>query len=57
MREVDCLGKTNKFDIEDPEYAQPLTTALQISLFELLSSFGMSPSTVVGHSSGEIAAA
>ncbi|KAK1148135.1 Type I Iterative Polyketide synthase (PKS) [Aspergillus melleus] len=45
------------FDINDPEYAQPLTTALQISLVNLLSSLGLSPTKVVGHSSGEIAAA
>ncbi|KNG88668.1 polyketide synthase [Aspergillus nomiae NRRL 13137] len=45
------------YDISDPEISQPLTTALQISLVELLSFFGLKPSTVVGHSSGEIAAA
>ncbi|KAI1775035.1 hypothetical protein F4818DRAFT_451955 [Hypoxylon cercidicola] len=40
-----------------PEYSQPLCTALQIALVELLKSFHVSPATVVGHSSGEIAAA
>jgi acyl transferase domain-containing protein len=43
--------------IHVPEYSQPLTTALQISLYELLKSFGFEPAAVVGHSSGEIAAA
>ena len=43
--------------IDRPEYAQPITTALQISLVELLRSFDILPSAVVGHSSGEIAAA
>lgn len=37
--------------------SQPLCTALQISLFELLRDFGIIPCAVVGHSSGEIAAA
>ncbi|KAI1211883.1 lovastatin nonaketide synthase [Annulohypoxylon truncatum] len=40
-----------------PEYAQPLTTCLQIALVDLLESFGILPSVVLGHSSGEIAAA
>ncbi|KAI1374835.1 hypothetical protein F4677DRAFT_425067 [Hypoxylon crocopeplum] len=43
--------------IDQPEYSQPLCTALQIALVELLQSFGLRPSAVVGHSSGEIAAA
>ncbi|KAI1120480.1 hypothetical protein F5Y10DRAFT_289649 [Nemania abortiva] len=40
-----------------PEYSQPLCTALQIGLVKLLREFGINPSAVVGHSSGEIAAA
>lgn len=40
-----------------PEHAQPLTTCLQIALVDLLESFGIFPSVVLGHSSGEIAAA
>lgn len=44
-------------DIHDAEIAQPLCTALQIALVELLKSWGICPSSVVGHSSGEIAAA
>lgn len=40
-----------------PEYSQPLCTALQIGLVELLRTFGIAPTAVVGHSSGEIAAA
>ncbi|KFY38193.1 hypothetical protein V494_04450 [Pseudogymnoascus sp. VKM F-4513 (FW-928)] len=39
------------------EYAQPLCTVVQIALVNLLKRFGVSPSAVVGHSSGEIAAA
>ena len=40
-----------------PQYSQPLCTALQIALFSLLASLGVSPVAVIGHSSGEIAAA
>ncbi|KUI64108.1 Lovastatin diketide synthase LovF [Cytospora mali] len=43
--------------INDPRYSQPLTSCLQIALVELLRSFGVTPAVVLGHSSGEIAAA
>ena len=39
------------------EYSQPLCTALQIAIIDLLASWGVIPSAVVGHSSGEVAAA
>lgn len=37
--------------------SQPACVALQIALVDLMSSWGVKPSTVIGHSSGEIAAA
>ncbi|CZT43607.1 related to polyketide synthase [Rhynchosporium secalis] len=40
-----------------PKISQPLCTALQIALVELLASWNVKPSAVLGHSSGEIAAA
>ncbi|KAI0451923.1 hypothetical protein F5B21DRAFT_485082 [Xylaria acuta] len=43
--------------LHHPEFSQPLCTILQIALVDLLSSFGVLPKVVVGHSSGEIAAA
>lgn len=43
--------------IHDPEYSQPICTALQMALIDLMESCGQSPSAVLGHSSGEIAAA
>ncbi|KAK6853584.1 hypothetical protein PG995_010396 [Apiospora arundinis] len=43
--------------ISDPQLSQPLCTALQLGLVELLRSFGIVPTAVIGHSSGEIAAA
>lgn len=39
------------------EYSQPLCTALQVALINLIRSWGVKPAGVVGHSSGEIAAA
>lgn len=39
------------------EFAQPLCTAIQIAIVNLLRLWGITPSAVVGHSSGEIAAA
>lgn len=41
----------------EAEFSQPLCIALQIGLVNLLRSWGVSPAAVVGHSSGEIAAA
>ncbi|KAI1355097.1 hypothetical protein F5Y01DRAFT_327941 [Xylaria sp. FL0043] len=47
----------NGDNINLPQYSQPLCTALQLALVELLKSFDVRPSAVLGHSSGEIAAA
>ena len=38
-------------------YSQPLCTAIQIALVDLLASWNIRPTSVTGHSSGEIAAA
>lgn len=43
--------------INEAEYAQPLCTAIQIALVQLLNHWGIRPAVTVGHSSGEIAAA
>lgn len=55
ITELDGLADGDR--IGEPELSQPLCTAIQIALVELLRSFGISPIAVVGHSSGEIAAA
>lgn len=40
--------------INQPEFSQPLCTALQLAQVDLLESWGITPKAVVGHSSGEI---
>ncbi|TAQ90890.1 hypothetical protein B7494_g783 [Chlorociboria aeruginascens] len=44
-------------NVNSPEFSQPLCTALQVALVDLLRTIGVNPTAVVGHSSGEIAAA
>ena len=43
--------------IDMSSYSQPICTALQIALVDLLESWSITPSAMVGHSSGEIAGA
>lgn len=58
IRCADELFQSEKLsNVHDPAYSQPLCTALQIALVELLSDWNIAPIAVVGHSSGEIAAA
>ena len=47
----------NNSRIHQGDIAQPASTALQIGLVDLLVSIGVKPQVVLGHSSGEIAAA
>ncbi|KAI1393004.1 ketoacyl-synt-domain-containing protein [Hypoxylon trugodes] len=50
-----CPDEANSID--EPEFAQPLCTALQIAIVDLLDRWGLRPVATVGHSSGEMAAA
>ncbi|OQE36960.1 hypothetical protein PENCOP_c011G07769 [Penicillium coprophilum] len=43
--------------VHEAEFSQPLCVALQIGLVNILRSWGIEPTTIVGHSSGEIGAA
>ncbi len=49
--------KDDSSRIHEAWISQPLCTAIQIALVDLLASFGVRPVAVTGHSSGEIAAA
>ncbi|KAL7929292.1 hypothetical protein V8C35DRAFT_331814 [Trichoderma chlorosporum] len=42
--------------LRQPEFSQPLVTALQIAILEILRGWDIEATAVVGHSSGEIAA-
>ncbi|KAI9642743.1 hypothetical protein NHQ30_008474 [Ciborinia camelliae] len=53
----DLLSDSKSHDINIPEYCQPVCTALQVALVDLLSYWGIQPKATVGHSSGEIGAA
>lgn len=54
----DELRKTSKSTrVNEAEFSQPLCTAIQIALIEVLAAIGIKPAAVVGHSSGEFAAA
>ncbi|KAF2822312.1 polyketide synthase-like protein [Ophiobolus disseminans] len=47
--------ETSRIDV--PECSQPICTALQVAMIDLLRSWNIRPSITIGHSSGEIAAA
>lgn len=51
------MMKQEMSNINQPQLAQPICTAIQIALVDLLRQFEIEPVVVVGHSSGEIAAA
>ncbi|KAJ4413542.1 Type I Iterative PKS [Gnomoniopsis sp. IMI 355080] len=44
-------------EIDSPQYSQPICTAVQVGLVDLLQDWAVRPRAVVGHSSGEIPAA
>ncbi|KAF8419074.1 putative polyketide synthase [Tirmania nivea] len=55
---MDELGKdARNTRVNDSLLSHPLSTAIQIALVDLLSAWGVQPRAVIGHSSGEIAAA
>ncbi|KAG6199000.1 Type I Iterative PKS [Claviceps purpurea] len=54
-QELKKAGKKSR--LSSAEFSQPLCTAIQIALVDTLRAAGIVPHAVVGHSSGEIAAA
>lgn len=54
---AELLAPATTSRLDDAALAQPLTTSVQILLVQLLRSAHITPQAVVGHSSGEIAAA
>ncbi|KAI1761562.1 fatty acid synthase S-acetyltransferase [Hypoxylon sp. FL1150] len=55
--EEELLKPARKSRVNVAEFAQPLCTAVQVALVDTLRAYGVTPSAVVGHSSGEIAGA
>ncbi|KAI1110618.1 hypothetical protein F5Y14DRAFT_345509 [Nemania sp. NC0429] len=55
--EKELLKPGSSSRVHDSEFSQPLCTAIQLALFDTLKAFGVQPAAVIGHSSGEIAAA
>ncbi|KAL8790668.1 MAG: hypothetical protein Q9213_000516 [Squamulea squamosa] len=53
--ELQKSSKTSQ--VQKAELSQPLCTAVQIGLVDLFATIGVEPAAVVGHSSGELAAA
>nr|AFP87524.1 type I polyketide synthase [Streptomyces sp. CNQ-418] len=51
------LGRGAESRLTDTAVAQPATFAIQVGLSRLWSSWGMAPDVVVGHGTGEVAAA
>lgn len=56
MHQMELTADTGS-TIGQPAFAQPLTTALQVALVDLMRIWDIVPTSVTGHSSGEIAAA
>jgi malonyl CoA-acyl carrier protein transacylase len=57
LSSAELLRNKDETNINKAEYSQALCTVLQVALVDLLEYLGVHASALVGHSSGEIAAA
>ncbi|KAA8651101.1 putative Nonribosomal peptide synthetase [Aspergillus tanneri] len=55
--QVELLADKPSSRLSNPAVSQPITTAIEIAVYDLLCACGISLDAVVGHSSGEIVAA
>ncbi|KAI3399737.1 hypothetical protein diail_5804 [Diaporthe ilicicola] len=55
--EEELLKPARTSRVQEAAFSQPLCTAVQVALVDIFASVGVEPVAVVGHSSGEIAAA
>ncbi|KAI2465872.1 fatty acid synthase S-acetyltransferase [Annulohypoxylon bovei var. microspora] len=55
--EEELLKPARKSRLSTAELSQPLCTAVQVALVDTFKAYGITPTAVVGHSSGEIAGA
>lgn len=55
--EAELLKPSRTSRVNEAEFSQPLCTAIQIALVDSFAAIGIEPAAVIGHSSGEIAAA
>ncbi|WP_447803265.1 type I polyketide synthase [Pseudomonas serbica] len=54
---IKAIAKQSDADLSRTELAQPCIVAIQVSMFEMLKSWGVKPTAVMGHSVGEFSAA
>ncbi|KAF9893690.1 hypothetical protein FE257_009858 [Aspergillus nanangensis] len=57
VKRLDVIENNSTISLTDPCYSQTSCTAIQLALTNLLASWGVIPTAVTGHSSGEIGAA
>ncbi|CAI6093653.1 unnamed protein product [Clonostachys chloroleuca] len=55
--QAELLADKSSSKLSNPEISQPVTTAIEIAIYDLLCASGVNLDVVVGHSSGEIVAA
>lgn len=55
--EAMLLAGEGESRVSEAEFSQPLCTAVQVALTEVLADWGIKPCVTIGHSSGEMAAA